>query len=55
MLYENVRAQRRTKEKGVDKQLADDFVKFLEEKMKRLSQVITSGINEFDSYRLQYS
>lgn len=31
LLYENIRAQRRNKESGSDKQLADDFVKFLEE------------------------
>jgi hypothetical protein len=40
VLYENVRAQRRQKDKKLDKQLADDFVKFLEEKMQRLSTVI---------------
>ena len=39
VLYENIRAQRR-KDKGVDKKLADDFVKFLEDKMQRLSKII---------------
>lgn len=42
VLYENVRAQRRRKDKKLDKQLADAFVKFLEEKMQRLSHVIVN-------------
>jgi len=40
VLYENIRAQRRMKDKNLDKKLAEDFVKFLESKMQRLSTVI---------------
>jgi hypothetical protein len=40
LLYENIRAQRRNKDRKIDKELAADFVKFLEEKMQRLSIVI---------------
>ena len=40
VLYENIRAHRRKKDKQLDKRLAEDFVKFLEEKMQRLSLVI---------------
>ena len=35
VLYENIRAHRRRKDKQLDKRLAEDFVKFLEDKMQK--------------------
>ena len=40
VLYEAVRAQRRKKDKKIDKKLADAFMKFLESKMQELSIII---------------
>lgn len=40
VLYEDIRAQRRKKDAAKDKQLANDFMQFLESKMMNLSRII---------------